>query len=358
MGWKPGKYLKKAFKGVKKVVKKIGKGIKKVAKGFMKAVGKLGVVGQLGMMFLMPYAFQFLGGWVGQAIGTTGNWLSTTAQALTSSSSLVGKALGHTMNAIYTAGSTMGNVYNSITSTISGAVNTFADATGIGKGYNAVGKFFHEKVVNPTKQFFGFETTAYQPLFADSSGTVQDQDLTKPKNTNTGDVKPDIDSILNVEIDDTVTTGVPKRTTTADKLKDSIKIDVPDVTSNVTADKSRIQQEIEERMANAAYRGAEERLSETVYEGLGGERPDPNYYSSQFTFDNVNLQDTSVFNQVDLTLTRDFGNPFIASNNAQFDATRIINAFDYDDTERLMNIIRGNNSPSSRGPSPSLLMPQ
>ena len=111
-------------------------------------------------------------------------------------------------------------------------------------------------------------------------------------------------------------------------------------------------------MANAAYRGAEERLAETVYEGLGGERPDPNYYSSQFTFDNVNLQDTSIFDQVDLTLTRDFGNPFIASNNAQFDATRTINAFDYDDTERLMNIIRGNNSPASRGPSPSLLMAQ
>ena len=122
MSWKPGKLLKKAFKGIKKVVKKIGKGIKKVAKGFMKAVGKLGVVGQLGMMFLMPYAFQFLGGWVGQAIGTTGNWLSTTAKALTSSSSIVGKALGHTMTAIYTAGSTMGNVYNSITSTNSGAV--------------------------------------------------------------------------------------------------------------------------------------------------------------------------------------------------------------------------------------------
>ena len=56
MGWKPGKYLKKAWKGVKKVVKKIGRGIKKVAKGFMKAIGKLGVVGQLGLMFFMPYA--------------------------------------------------------------------------------------------------------------------------------------------------------------------------------------------------------------------------------------------------------------------------------------------------------------
>ena len=97
-------FFKKIFRGVKKVFKKIGRGIKKIAKGFMKAVGKLGVVGQLGMMFLMPYAFQFLGGWVGQAIGTTGNWLPTTAQALTSSSSVVGKALGHTMNAIYTAG--------------------------------------------------------------------------------------------------------------------------------------------------------------------------------------------------------------------------------------------------------------
>tara|TARA_R100000008_G_scaffold86006_1_gene77494 strand:+ start:2016 stop:3122 length:1107 start_codon:yes stop_codon:yes gene_type:complete len=368
MGWKPGKLLKKAFKGVKKVVKKIGRGIKKVAKGFMKAVGKLGVVGQLGMMFLMPYAFQYIGGWVGQAIGTTGNWLSTTAKALTSSSSIVGKALGHTMNAIYTAGSTMGNVYNSISSTISGAVNTFADATGLGQGYDAVGKFFHEKVVNPTKQLFGFETTAYQPLFTDASGTVKDQDLTKPRNTTSSTVSPDEGPNFLDDLTDEAVTGGARvdpntgQVVTTEGVPKVVKTSGTsgtdkDVTTSAVKG-SPIQNEIEERMANAAYKGAEERLSETVYEGLGGERPDPRYFSSQFTFDNVDLQDTSVFDQVDLTLTRDFGNPFIASNNAQFDATRIINNFDYDDTERLMRIIQGNNSPVYRGPSSSLLMAQ
>ena len=177
MGWKPGKYLKKAWKGVKKVVKKIGRGIKKVAKGFMKAIGKLGVVGQLGLMFFMPYAMGALSSMFGNMIGAAGNWLSTTANAFTSGSSFIGKALGKTMSAIHTVGTKIGHVYSSITETISGAVNSFADATGLGKGFDAVGNFFHEKIVNPTKQFFGFETSAYTPMFADTSGKVRDIDV-------------------------------------------------------------------------------------------------------------------------------------------------------------------------------------
>ena len=178
MGWKPGKYLKKAWKGVKKVVKKIGRGIKKVAKGFMKAIGKLGVVGQLGLMFFMPYAVGALSSMFGNMIGAAGNWLGATANTLTTGSSFIGKALGHTMNAIHTVGTKIGHVYSTITETISGAVNGFADATGLGKGFDAVGNFFHEKVVNPTKQFFGFETSAYKPMFAgDTSGTARDIDI-------------------------------------------------------------------------------------------------------------------------------------------------------------------------------------
>ena len=150
MGWKPGKYLKKAWKGVKKVVKKIGRGIKKVAKGFMKAIGKLGVVGQLGLMFFMPYAVGALSSMFGNMIGAAGQWLGATAKTLTSGSSFIGKALGHTMNAIHTVGSKIGHVYSTITETISGAVNSFAESTKLGKGFDAVGKFFHEKIVNPT----------------------------------------------------------------------------------------------------------------------------------------------------------------------------------------------------------------
>jgi hypothetical protein len=53
-------FFKKIFKGLKKVVKKVGRGIKKVVGKVSRAFGKLGVVGQLGMMFLMPYAMSGL----------------------------------------------------------------------------------------------------------------------------------------------------------------------------------------------------------------------------------------------------------------------------------------------------------
>ena len=49
-------FLGALFKPFKKIIKKIGKGIKKVVKKIGKVVNKLGIVGQIGMMFLMPYA--------------------------------------------------------------------------------------------------------------------------------------------------------------------------------------------------------------------------------------------------------------------------------------------------------------
>ena len=45
-------FFKKIFKGVKKVFKKIGKGIKGVFKGIGKFMNKIGIVGQLALMFL------------------------------------------------------------------------------------------------------------------------------------------------------------------------------------------------------------------------------------------------------------------------------------------------------------------
>ena len=94
----------KAWKGIKKVAKKIGKGIKKVVKKIGRAVGKLGLVGQIGMMFLMPYAMQGLGSLFGQfASGTAGTWANT----LAASSNVGLKALGLSMNAIHTVGTTV-----------------------------------------------------------------------------------------------------------------------------------------------------------------------------------------------------------------------------------------------------------
>ena len=111
-------FLSKAWKGLKKGVKKVARGIKKVVKKVGAAIGKLGIVGQIGMMFLMPYAMGALGGMFG-ATGTLSLW----STKLLGHSNIASQALGHTLNLINTAGTAVGNVYNSISSTISGALD-------------------------------------------------------------------------------------------------------------------------------------------------------------------------------------------------------------------------------------------
>lgn len=110
--------LSKAWKGLKKTVKKIGKGVKKVFKKIGKAVGKLGIVGQIGMMFLMPYATSALGSFFG-ASGKLATWSSK----LLGKAGLGSKALGHTLNLVNKAGTFVGNVYSSVSDTISGAID-------------------------------------------------------------------------------------------------------------------------------------------------------------------------------------------------------------------------------------------
>ena len=111
-------FFSKVWKGLKKGVKKVARGIKKVVKKIGRAVGKLGIVGQIGMMFLMPYAMGALGGMFG-ATGTLSSWSTT----LLGHSNIASQALGHTLNLINTAGTAVGNVYNSVSSTISGALD-------------------------------------------------------------------------------------------------------------------------------------------------------------------------------------------------------------------------------------------
>ena len=48
-------FFSKVWKGVKGTFKKIGKGIKKAYRQFGKFMGKIGIVGQVAMMFILPY---------------------------------------------------------------------------------------------------------------------------------------------------------------------------------------------------------------------------------------------------------------------------------------------------------------
>ena len=109
-------FFSKVWKGLKKGVKKVARGIKKVVKKVGAAIGKLGIVGQIGMMFLMPYAMGALGSMFGTA-GTLSGW----SQTLLTHSNIASRALGHTLNLINNAGIAVGKVYNNVSSTISAA---------------------------------------------------------------------------------------------------------------------------------------------------------------------------------------------------------------------------------------------
>ena len=87
-------FFSKIFKGVKKVFKKIGKGIKGVFKSIGKFVNKLGIVGQIGLMFLplgglLGGMMQGLGGMASTVLGKMG---AVGANILKGAKFVIGKA--------------------------------------------------------------------------------------------------------------------------------------------------------------------------------------------------------------------------------------------------------------------------
>jgi len=113
-------FFSKIFKGVKKVFKSIGKRIKKIAKGVGKFMGKIGIVGQIAMSFILPgiggALLKTLGGTLGKVaawaaapggnaliqgakavIGTATKFVTQTARAFNTVTSGVKNFLGETI---------------------------------------------------------------------------------------------------------------------------------------------------------------------------------------------------------------------------------------------------------------------
>ncbi len=122
-------FLSKAFKGIKKVVKKIGKGIKSAFKSVGKFMGKLGIIGQIGLGLLMPGIGSMFGKFAGALIGTGGT---------------VATAAGNFINAALNIGTKVGNVFSSITK---GVTNVVGEV--VGAAANQLG------LANPIKNFTG-----------------------------------------------------------------------------------------------------------------------------------------------------------------------------------------------------------
>ena len=147
-------FFSSLWKGIKKVFKKIGKGIKKAIKGVGKFVGKLGVVGQIGMMFFMPHIAGFLSkGLSGAAkalLGVTGKGLGGT----------LARGLGTVLNGAHKFATTAGNVF----STVSEGVSQFAKT--------ALNKIPGVSIEGAATDFFGNDSAWSRTL--DKAGTVFD----------------------------------------------------------------------------------------------------------------------------------------------------------------------------------------
>jgi len=120
--------LKKSFK---KIVKKVGGAIKKVAKGIGKVMGKIakpfakfGILGQIALSFVMPWA---IGGLMSGMGALAGNAFGTFASGLAGKSNLFLKAAGKLAQGVHYGAAAINKAY------------TFV-SDGIAKGLDWVGK--------------------------------------------------------------------------------------------------------------------------------------------------------------------------------------------------------------------------
>jgi len=108
------KHVKKITKGIMKAMKPMGKVIGKVMKPFGKIMNKLGPVGSMALMFILPMALPAIWGSFGTAVANmTG-------------------PLGSLLKGVHAVGSAAGNVYSTVTGAITDTIGKIAGNT-IGK---------------------------------------------------------------------------------------------------------------------------------------------------------------------------------------------------------------------------------
>jgi len=327
-------FFSKVWKGLKKTVKKIGKGVKKVFKKIGSAIGKLGIVGQIGMMFLMPYATSALGSFFG-ASGKLATWSSK----LLGKAGLGSKALGHTLNLVNKAGTFVGNVYSSVSDTISGAI----DRTGNflkGRG------FVKTPVVSPDILAQGVD--ASQTLAGeDKLGSVLGKDGKVILDTGfdeagfnvkaLGKLPPESKNLLDLATDDftkaitpvdagklAVEKGLTVDTVSLLKPKEAgflDNINIFDKDSAIRKDIAEMdiyetgKQYAKETVKESLIGGAKAGLTQQAAEAFGYEQPEgADYYNINIPeMMDAGYSSPSVFKEIDLSLQKS-GNNFMVQN--------------------------------------------
>ena len=175
-------FFSKIGKGIKSAFKKIGKGIKSAFKKFGKFMGKIGILGQVAMFFIMPYVGAALGGAFTGAAGALAT--NTVGGAL----GAVGQAAGKVMQFVGNTVGKAGTVFNNITQGVTDTLGNFAKTASnnmFGTTFDAASNFFTGGD-SAFSRSFGADSK-FQNLTTDFSKVTNAIDKTEEKlNTKSG----------------------------------------------------------------------------------------------------------------------------------------------------------------------------
>jgi len=306
-------FFSKVFKSFKKGVKKIGKGIKKVMGKIGTAFGKLGIVGQIGMMFLMPHMMAGLGTFW-QGFGTFATKLAGPGN------SALTQMFGKTLSAIHTAGSMVGKVYTGVTDTISSAIDVVTGKGTIGDLGTSV------------KSIFSGPVDTFKASYAPNSENLINGEMAVPtiQDTLKINTKPtpseisasfnnlgsfDSGSILAPPVVTPVVPPVTPPENMLSKIIDYGKDTLDTVKTNIK------EYDLGEKISTNLTAGFDEGIKEQGYEAIVGKRPDPVFNSTTIDIGGMyNVANQSnVVDQVDLTMQREIGNPYIVNSMVNYD---------------------------------------
>jgi len=233
---------------LRKKAKQIGKGIKKIVKKVSKTIGKLGIIGQIGMMMFMPTI--------------AGNLWSSLGSFATNGTSLIHKAAG----AIFNAGNAIGTAYSTVTEAIGNGLNR---ATNFLKGEGFI--------LSPDKT----------SLFADAS-TDKALELTNKVNEKlTAELDPG--ELIKKETKEKIA-----KESLLDKGKDYFKEGIEGAKEALSDPKTLVKESLES--------GAKSGLATRVSYAAAGDLPTQKIVSAKFDVGSVNsYASTGTFNTEDFT---------------------------------------------------------
>jgi len=175
-------FFSKIGRGIKSAFKKIGKGIKSAFKKFGKFMGKIGILGQVAMFFIMPYVGAALGGAFTGAAGALAT--NTVGGALGAVGQTVGKVMQFVGNTVGKAGTVFNNITQGVTDTLGNFAKT-ASNNMFGTTFDAASNFFTGGD-SAFSRSFGADSK-FQNLTTDFSKVTNAIDKTEEKlNTKSG----------------------------------------------------------------------------------------------------------------------------------------------------------------------------